>query len=216
MLYNPPAFREDDLARLHDHIAANGFATLITVGEGGPIVSHLPLLIEREAGTRGTLVGHLARANPQWRDSDLSKPALAVFLGLDAYVSPSWYPSKQKHGKVVPTWNYSVVHAGGMLEFFEEPERLAEVVQKLTERHEARFARPWQVSDAPADFVQAQLRAIVGFRLRIDTLEGKMKLSQNRPEFDQLGVIAGLRASDRPGDRDMAQKMTQRRDAKSS
>ena len=207
MLYIPPAHREQDLATLHAHIAATGLATLVTVGEDGPLVSHLPLLLDPAAGRHGALTGHLARANPQWRASDLRKPALAIFMGPDAYVSPSWYPAKQEHGRVVPTWNYSTVHARGTLEFFHEPERLAALVTRLTDRYEGRFAAPWKVTDAPADYLQKQLHAIVGFVLKIDTLDGKLKLSQNRSLADRRGVVAGLRASERDADQSTADEV---------
>ncbi len=204
MLYVPPAHREQDLATLHAHIAATGLATLVTVGEDGPLVSHLPLLLDPAAGRYGELTGHLARANPQWRTSDLRKPALAIFMGPDAYVSPSWYPAKQEHGRVVPTWNYSTVHARGTLEVFDDPQRLAALVTRLTDLHEGRFAAPWKVTDAPADYLQKQLHAIVGFVLKIESLDGKLKLSQNRSMADRRGVVAGLRASERAADRSTA------------
>src|ERR1700754_4017540 len=120
MLYNPPAFRQSELADLHAQIAASGLAMLISVGAQGPIVSNLPITLDTSAGPYGVIGGHLARANPQWRESDLSIPAVALFSGPDAYVSPSWYPSKQEHGKVVPTWNYSMVVARGRLEIFQD------------------------------------------------------------------------------------------------
>lgn len=204
MLYVPPAHREQDLATLHAHIAATGLATLVTVGEDGPLVSHLPLLLDPAAGRYGELTGHLARANPQWRTSDLRKPALAIFMGPDAYVSPSWYPAKQEHGRVVPTWNYSTVHARGTLEVFDDPQRLAALVTRLTDLHEGRLAAPWKVTDAPADYLQKQLHAIVGFVLKIESLDGKLKLSQNRSMADRRGVVAGLRASERAADRSTA------------
>jgi transcriptional regulator len=207
MLYNPPAHREQDLATLHAHIAATGLATLVTVGDDGPLVSHLPLLLDPAAGRHGELTGHLARANPQWRTSDLRKPALAIFMGPDAYVSPSWYPAKQEHGRVVPTWNYSTVHARGTLEFFHEPERLAALVTRLTDRYESRFAAPWKVTDAPAGYLQKQLHAIVGFVLKIESLDGKLKLSQNRSLADRRGVVAGLRASERAADQSTADEV---------
>ena len=199
MLYNPPAFRVDDLAKLFDHIDNTGLATLVTVGPDGPLVSHVPLLLERDTGEKGKLIGHVARANPQWRDSDLAKSAVAIFMGPDAYVTPSSYPSKQQHGRVVPTWNYTVVHARGTLQFFDDPARLRGIVERLTDRHEGRRAAPWKVSDAPARFIDSQLAAIVGFELLVTALEGKYKLSQNRDPADQAGVVAGLAREDDAG-----------------
>jgi transcriptional regulator len=210
MTYIPPAYREHDLAPMHEHIRAVGFATLVTVGADGPLVSHLPLLLDAEAEPQGALVGHLARANPQWKDSDLSKPALAIFMGPDAYVSPSWYPSKHEHGRVVPTWNYRVVHVRGTLTLFEAPDELRAHVEALTDRHEGRFALPWKVSDAPEEFIQRQLKGIVGLRLQIESIDGKAKLSQNRSEPDRLGVVAGLAALTRLSDREMAELMMNR------
>src|SRR5262245_37941250 len=207
MLYNPPAYREQDVARMHEHIQATGFATLVTVGADGPLVSHLPMLLDRDVGPHGRLAGHLARANPQWNTSDFTKPAVAIFMGPDAYVSPSWYPTKKEHGRVVPTWNYHVVHVSGMLTLYDDPEELKAHVTALSERHEARFALPWEVADAPGDFIQRQLKGIVGLHLQIVAIDGKAKLSQNRSEADQLGVIAGLTASPRPSERDVAALM---------
>ena len=192
MLYTPPAFRVDELPLLLDHIARTGLATFITAGADGPIVSHVPLVHEPSETGMGRLIGHLARANPQWQNTDQSKPALAVFMGPDAYVSPSWYPSKAEHGRVVPTWNYAVVHVRGVLTFFEDAEWLRAAVERLTHHHEGRRTDPWQVSDAPERFVAGQLKGIVGFEIAIASMEGKYKLSQNRSEPDREGVIAGL------------------------
>lgn len=210
MLYNPPAFRETDLPTLHAQILGTGFATLITVGPDGPIVSQLPMLLEPAAGAFGTLTGHLARGNPHWKDSDFSKPAIAMFMGPNAYVSPTWYPSKAEHGKAVPTWNYSVICARGTIETFESADELRAHVTALTERFEREAAEPWQVSDAPEDYLQRQFKGIVGLRLTIDSIEGKAKLSQNRTQADQDGVIAALSASERPDDRAIGGMMKQR------
>jgi transcriptional regulator len=192
MLYMPPAFRVDDLPLLLDHIARTGLATFITAGADGPLVSHVPLVHEPSDTGLGRLIGHLARANPQWQNTDLSKPALAVFMGPDAYVSPSWYPSKAEHARVVPTWNYAVVHVRGALTFFDDAEWLRAAVERLTHHHESRRTDPWQVSDAPERFVASQLKGIVGFEIAITSIEGKYKLSQNRAEPDREGVVAGL------------------------
>lgn len=199
MLYNPPAFKVEDLDTLHRHIRQAGIATLVTNGPEGPLVSHIPLLLDTGKGAHGTLIGHMAKANPHWTNGDLELDALAVFHGPDAYITPSWYASKREHGRVVPTWNYAVVHARGRLAFFDEPERLRTVVERLTERNEAKLAKetgtpltPWAVSDAPARFIEGQLKAIVGLEIEITHLQGKHKMSQNRSEADRLGVAAGL------------------------
>ncbi len=198
MLYNPPAFKVDDRDVLFDQIEQLNFAMLATTSADGPVVSHAPVLLDRSKGANGTLIGHLAKANPHWQQYDPDTTALAVFQGAHGYVTPSWYPSKQEHGRVVPTWNYAVVHARGWLTFFEDTDRLRGIVEGLTDRHEAGRAEPWALSDAPEKFIDAQLRGIVGFELAIETLEGKHKLSQNRLPADREGVIAGLAEQDGP------------------
>lgn len=202
-MYVPTAFREDDLAALHATISDARLANLVTATTEGLVATPLPLLLAPEEGPHGTHYGHVARANPQWKLPPVGE-AMALFMGPDAYVSPSWYPSKQEHGKVVPTWNYIAVHAYGPAEFFDDPDRLLELVTKLTDRHEGPRAKPWAVTDAPPPFVQAQLRGIVGLRMPILRLEGKRKMSQNRSEADRHGVAAGLAASDLPSERDTA------------
>ncbi|BBK37653.1 transcriptional regulator [Allostella sp. ATCC 35155] len=192
MLYNPPHFREQDRAVLDDHIRRMAFATLVTAGADGPIVSHLPMLLLPDPAPGGALIGHVARANPQWRQSDLDKPALAMFGGPHAYVSPQWYPGKREHGRVVPTWNYAVVHVTGRLTVLDDPDAVLDIVTRLTNVHEAGFATPWTVDDAPPEFVRAQLKGIVGLRLEIASVEGKLKLSQNRTPADREAVAAGL------------------------
>jgi len=166
----------------------------VTTGEGGLDATHLPLLLEPEPGPLGRLVGHVARANPQWRATPAGAAALAILLGPDAYVTPSWYPSKREGGKVVPTWNYLAVHAHGLVRFFEDRARLLDVVTRLTVRHEAGRVHPWKVDDAPSDYVATLLNGIVGVELTITRLEGKWKASQNRSEADRRGVEEGLRA----------------------
>ncbi len=192
-MYTPPAFRDDDQASIHAAICAARLATLVTATSEGLIATPLPLLLADD-GPHGTLYGHLAKANPQWRLPMVGE-AMAVFMGPDAYITPSWYASKREHGKVVPTWNYVAVHAYGVPAFFEDAKRLLDVVTRLTEHHEGRRAEPWAVSDAPAPFMAAQLKGIVGFRLEITRLEGKRKLSQNRSDADRAGVAVGLGAS---------------------
>jgi transcriptional regulator len=207
MLYIPPAFRETDPAALHTEIRRIGFCSITTVGAAGPLISHLPVMLDTGIGPLGQIRCHVARANPQWRDSDFSKPALAVFMGPDTYVSPSWYPSKKEHGKAVPTWNYVTICARGRIGIFDEREALAAHVAELSVLHEAAFPEPWQVSDAPADYMERQLKGIVGFRFDIEALEGKMKLSQNRSEADRISVAAALSASPDPQARDVGAMM---------
>jgi transcriptional regulator len=202
-MYVPPAFRMEDLPALHQAMREARLASLVTATAEGLVATPLPLFLAPEEGPHGTLYGHLARANPQWKLPPAGE-AMAVFMGPDAYISPSWYPSKQEHGKVVPTWNYVAVHAYGAAEFFEETDRLLDLVTRLTDLHERPRAEPWAVTDAPEDFVRAQLRGIVGLRLPIARIEGKRKMSQNRPEADRRGVAAGLAASERPLEREAA------------
>jgi len=207
MLYTPPAFKDDDIPALHDHMDSAGLAMIVSVGERGPLISHAPLLLDRSAGPFGTLIGHLAKANLQTTQSRADLEAVAVFPGPDAYISPGWYASKAEHGRVVPTWNYTVVHARGRLSLFHDPVRLLDVVDRLTARHESRFAKAWSKADAPKEFIEAQLRGIVGFEIVIDSLDGKRKLSQNRPQADQDGVIKGLGTSQHLSDHSVAKLM---------
>ncbi len=207
-MYLPSAFRQDDLAELHAQMQASPFALLTSAGATGVQASHLPLLLAPDEGEFGTLYGHFARANPHWRDLQDDAEALAVFSGPDAYISPGWYPAKADHGKVVPTWNYIAVHARGPVELIEEPERLLQIVSRLSDQHESGRERPWAVSDAPREYIDSMLRAIVGFALPIRRLEGKWKLGQNRSAADQQGVRDGLASSLSPGDRELAARMS--------
>lgn len=208
-MYNPPAFREDRPEVLGEIIRAARLALLVSAAADGgvPDATHLPMTLVPEEGPHGTLYGHVAKANPHWRGLAAAGAARAIFTGPEAYVSPSLYPSKQEHGRAVPTWNYVAVHAIGPVEIVEDAERLHGIVSRLTDRHEASRADRWAVTDAPDDFVASQLKGIVGVVLRIDTLIGKRKLSQNRAEPDREGVIAGLSASAEPADRAVAEAM---------
>ena len=206
-MYRPAAFRQDDLTALHAQIESTGLALLTSNGPAGLQATHLPLLLEPGEGEFGTLYGHFARANPHWQALD-GQEALAVFSGPDAYVHPGWYPGKAEHGRVVPTWNYIAVHAWGPVETFDEPARLLELLARLTARHEAGRPKPWSLNDAPTEYIERQLRAIVGFALPIHRLEGQWKLSQNRQVADRAGVREGLAASDNPRDRELAARMT--------
>lgn len=206
-MYVPPAFRQTDLPALHREIGNCRLATLVSHDENGLQASHLPLLLRPEEGRYGTLYGHLARANPHWQVLAEGAEALVMFNGPDAYVSPSWYPAKAEHGKVVPTWNYIAVHAYGRAEVFDDAERLRSLLAGLTERHEGPRPQPWAVDDAPQDYIAGMLRAVVGFALPIERLEGKWKLGQNRSEADRRGVHDGLASSTDPRDRDLAQRM---------
>jgi transcriptional regulator len=196
-LYVPPLFKEDRIDVLHAAIRQSGLGTLVTLTADGLIASHVPMLLDPEPAPYGTLLGHVARPNPQARGAVAGVQALAIFQGPDAYVTPSWYATKRETGKVVPTWNYVAIHAYGQVEFFDATDRLRAIVTGLTEREETGRAEPWAVSDAPAGYVEGMLQGIVGFALPIVRLEGKWKMSQNRPAADRAGVVAGLEADGR-------------------
>lgn len=208
-MYRPAAFRQDDLTALHAQIDSTGLALLTSNSPAGLQATHLPLLLAAEDSEFGTLYGHFARANPHWQDL-AGQEALAVFAGPDAYVHPGWYPGKAEHGQVVPTWNYIAVHAWGQVETFDDPARLRELLTRLTARHEAGRPRPWSLDDAPAEYLERMLRAIVGFALPIRRIEGQWKLSQNRQPADHAGVREGLAASANPRDRELAARMNPR------
>jgi transcriptional regulator len=193
-VYQPAHHRFEvaDPAALLAEIVQSVPATLVTLAADGLHASILPMLFDPEEGPSGTLRGHLARPNPQWRDIDPAVEALAIFDGPDAYISPAFYDEKRRTGKVVPTWNYVTVLAHGRITLHPEPEWLLPHVRRLVERHEAPRADPWSIDDAPDGYVETQVKAIVGLELRISRLEAKRKLTQNRSEADFEGTVAGL------------------------
>lgn len=197
-MYTPAAFAvADPTATLADLLIAHA-ATLVTVADGPPRVTVLPLLARPTADGGLVLEGHLARANPHRRSAD-GAPSVVTVVGAQGYISPRWYPAKAEHGRVVPTWDYVVATATGRLRVHDDADWLLDLVTRLTDRHEGALGGPtWAVSDAPDDFVRKQLRAIVGVSLEVepDALEVKAKLSQNRPPADQVGVVAGLQPVD--------------------
>lgn len=184
-MYVPPAFREDRPEVLRDFLRAHPLATVVTSGSQGLLATHAPLLLED-----GVLHGHLARANPHWRDLDGN--ALAIFHGPNFYVTPRWYAEKERSGRVVPTWNYVAVHVYGQARTWHDPSELLPFLERLTATHESELERPWRITDAPPEYIANLLQAIVGFSITIDRMEGKWKLNQNRSEEDRAGVIAGL------------------------
>ncbi|MGC9270043.1 FMN-binding negative transcriptional regulator [Acidiphilium sp.] len=219
-MYTPPAHVEDDPAILAAIMRAARLPILVSGGAGGIEATHLPLTHQPDPAPHGRLIGHLARGNPQWRSlrDDAGREntgrestgrentgrestgreganAMAIFQAHDFYVSPNWYETKRETGKVVPTWNYEAVHAYGTIEIIEDATRLRAIVEALTDHHEASQPKPWQVSDAPDDYIASQLKGIVGVVMTITRLIGKRKLSQNRPLADRQGVIAGLTAA---------------------
>ena len=187
-MYLPASFVEADQSKLHDFIEANSFGILVTPGEQDLVASHLPFLLERAAGTHGTLIGHLARANTQWKQFDL-REALAIFSGPHAYISPTWYQVEL----AVPTWNYIAVHAYGRLTCIEDPAALRQIVDDSVERYERSQPVPWKLT-APQDFIDNLLAQIVGFKIEITRLEGKWKLNQNHPVERRVRVFTALRS----------------------
>ncbi|RCL29528.1 transcriptional regulator [Pseudomonas sp. AFG_SD02_1510_Pfu_092] len=194
-MYNSKPHQEHDLGRLHQHMLDTRLAILVSHGAHGLLATHLPVLVDSTEGEFGTVYAHLARANSQWQDLAQGAEALLVFPGADAYVSPTYYPSKADNPKVVPTWNYLAVHAYGQAEVIHQAEPLLAIVSRLTDRHEQGRSEPWSVSDAPRDYLDGMLRAIVGIRLPIARLQGARKLSQNRSAQDIAGVRESLSAS---------------------
>jgi len=189
-MYVPSAFAETRPEELHAIMRAASLPVLVSPTASGLAATHLPLSLEAP----DRLVGHMARANPHWREFDPHAESLAIFTAVDGYVSPNWYATRAETGKVVPTWNYQAVHATGRLEIIEDPAALLDIVSKLTGRFEAPRATPWAVSDAPADYIAKQLNGIVGIVLHITKLQGVAKLSQNKSMADRDGVIAGAEA----------------------
>ncbi|UXH39931.1 FMN-binding negative transcriptional regulator [Pseudomonas promysalinigenes] len=208
-MYNSKPHQEHDIERLHQHMRDTRLAVLISHGDQGLMATHLPVLLDTDEGQFGTVYAHLARANRQWQDLAQGAEALLVFPGADAYVSPSFYPSKAQNPKVVPTWNYLAVHAYGTAEVIHDAAPLLQIVSRLTERHEQGRSQPWKVSDAPAGYLDGMLRAIVGIRLPVARLQGARKLSQNRSAQDIAGVREGLSASPDYLDQQLAAHMRQ-------
>jgi transcriptional regulator len=192
-MYVPSHFEETRPEVLHQLIRDHALAALVTLGSDGLNANHIPFELDPAPAPLGTLRGHVARGNPVWRDFSRAVEALAVFQGPQAYISPSWYPTKRETGKVVPTYNYIVVHAYGPMRIIEDRAWLRGLVERLTTRYEAGSAEPWKVTDAPADFVEQMLGAIVGIEIPLTKVVGKWKVSQNRPSADRDGVVTGLR-----------------------
>jgi len=203
-LYIPKHYEEKDIAILHALIAAHPLGAWVTTGDAGLVANHIPFLLDATRGEFGTLVGHVARANPVWRSLSGENESLVIFQGPDAYVSPSWYPSKKEHGKVVPTWNYAVVHAFGTPQAIHDHAWLMALVERLTKKHESGRPAPWKVTDAPADYISKRLDVIVGIEIPIRRIEGKWKASQNQPLPDKMGIVAGLEAEGRSESVEMA------------
>ena len=203
-MYIPQAFEETDVEVMHGLIRARPLATLVTLSSNGLNANHIPLHLSESPAPFGALWGHVARANPILDDLAKDVEALAVFHGPDTYITPSWYATKPETGRVVPTWNYVVVHAYGYLRVVDDPVWLRTQLDALTTQSEAPFAEPWAVSDAPEEFIERLKGAIVGVEMVITRLQGKWKVSQNQPSQNQASVIAGLKASGLPETMEMA------------
>jgi transcriptional regulator len=192
-MYVPSHFEESRVERLHDLIDQFPFGILLTNGAQGLDANHLPFQLVRDQGPFGTLLGHVARANPIWREVGEDDEVLVVFRGGDAYISPNWYPSKHETHRQVPTWNYRVVHAHGRILFHDDERFVRGVVARLTRTHEATQPAPWKMSDSPRDYMDAQVRAVVGVEIQITRLVGKSKLGQNKEQRDIEGAARGLK-----------------------
>lgn len=211
-MYIPEAFKESRLDVLHAFMRATPFATLVANGEAGPVVIHLPTLLHAETSRYGTLNAHAALDNNEVPKCDTGIPALFIYHGPNAYISPSWYPSKQLHGRAVPTWNYIVVHAKGVLKTHNEPDWLVAHLEELTSSQESEREHPWALSDAPKEFIDSLVRHVVGLEFEITSITGQWKLNQNRSVDDQDGVIKGLLCEGLPGALAVALSMKRQRD----
>ena len=203
-MYIPESFQQDDSEAIQALIANHPLATLVTTADGKLEANHIPLLYLQpsDAAPQGKLLGHVAKANQMWKTNQSG--ALAIFQGPEQYISPNWYPSKHETGRAVPTWNYTVVHIHGILTFYQDAEWLRDAVTKLTDYQEAAQSSPWQVTDAPADYINGMLKAIVGLELHITRIEAKWKVSQNRTKEDRTAVANALTATQDTGAQAMA------------
>jgi transcriptional regulator len=208
-VYQPKHFEETRVETMHALIRAHPFGALVTQGPAGLDANHVPFEVDPDPVPLGTLRAHVARANPVWKQC-AGAEVLVLFQGPDSYISPSWYPTKQETAKVVPTWNYAVVHAHGRLRAIEDRDWLRAFVTRLTDRHESNRPDPWKVTDAPADYIESMLGGIVGLEIPLTRLVGKWKVSQNRPAADRDGVVQGLSREGQPGGAAMADLVSRR------
>ena len=206
-MHIPKKFRQEDTNKLIALIKDFPFATLIGSNESGAQVMHLPLLIKNEDGQSYSLNGHIAKVNPFWQQIRQGDKVVAVFHGPNCYISPNHYPTKLEHGKAVPTWNYVVVHAEGNIKFHHDKEWLYTHIDELSQQHEQKSEKPWSINDAPEDYIQKMLPAIVGIEISINNIEGQWKLSQNQPAKNQQGVIQGLMDTENPNAQAIAKMM---------
>jgi len=208
-MYQPKSFQQDNVDEMKAMMKAYPLATLVTTGQHGTQANHIPLILKEVAAGEHVLWGHLAKANPLWQELGNSASVLVIFHGPNGYVSPNYYPTKQEHGKVVPTWNYVAVHVRGELAFIHEDTWKLEMLNKLTAQHEAQQKDPWSVKDSPKEFTQSLLGAIVGFEIKVTSMEGKWKAGQNQSNKNRQGTIDGLSVSSNQADNKMAEVMTE-------
>jgi len=211
-VYIPKFNLETRLDVIHNLIETHPLATLVTMGASGLIATHIPMVLHRSEGPSGTLRGHISRANPQWRELNPAIEALAIFTGPEHYITPNWYPEKAEDGKVVPTWNYAVVHAYGPITLIEDPSWLLTHLNSLVTKHESSFPQPWKISDAPEDYIASQMRGIIGIELPIRRLEGKWKVSQNKSEPTLRSIERGLEELNTPESLAMRDLVSGKRD----
>lgn len=211
-MYVPAHFAETRVEVLHDLVRAYPLGAMIVLSSNALDANHIPFEIDPLPAPFGTLRGHVARTNPVWRDFSPQVEALAIFQGPHGYVSPGWYATKKESGKVVPTWNYAVVHAHGPLRVIDDRAWLRQFVEQLTDRYEGQRSEPWKVTDAPSDFIETMVASIVGIEIPIARLTGKWKVSQNRPERDRAGVVDGLTQQANDVSTAMAQLVAQKKD----
>lgn len=192
-MYTPKYHALTDIAEMHTHIAAHPLGSWVCTASSQLIANHIPFILDTQHGAHGRLLGHVSRANPVWCELAGGAPSVVMFMGPHAYITPSWYPGKNQHGKVVPTWDYVTVHAHGMARAIEDAGWILDVISRLTDAQESRRQNPWKVSDAPSAYIDRLLRAVVGIEITIERLEGRLKVSQDEDEQDRWGTVNGLR-----------------------
>ncbi len=206
-MFQPPLFKEDRLSVMHDLIDAYSFGILIAHEDGEISANHLPFVLHRDLGDKGTLRAHMAKGNPLWKNFGPDTNVIVIFQGTHHYISPAWYASKAEHGKVVPTWNYATVHTRGVLKLIDDPDWLITQIGSLSDIHEEGRDDPWKVTDAPDKYIRGQMKGIIGLEIEIADLTGKWKMSQNKNDADKAGIFAGLEADGDENAREMIRVM---------
>lgn len=194
-MYTPAYHAFNDIEKMRAHIAAHSLGAWVCHAHGQLIANHIPFVLDAKHGSHGRLLAHVSRANPVWRQLIGGAPSVVMFMGPSAYITPSWYPGKRQHGKVVPTWNYVTVHAHGMARAMEDTCWILDVLNRLTDTQESQRTEPWKVADAPSAYIDKMLRAVVGIEITIDRVEGRLKVSQDENEQDRRGTVEGLQHS---------------------